>query len=498
MKTRKPVLLLFVMLLGSTAFAQVQISLNADASPNPRISDWIDRNEMVVLTVTNTTPSLEGTRYKIRFSLYRDDVLVADNNLASMPEHQLITGSEVFMADEVLPMNAVNFYGSVRELVVRTGLLPAGTYRICISLVDLQMKTLSVPEEVCRPMIITGYQLPELVWPSGGTTLQDVQLTGTSFTWSPMIPSPSATTGLKYQVVVTEVYPHQSPSQALLVNYPLVDVEVNGGNSLLWPYDADIPADTTRFVWSVRPLTLDGQPYFAENGGFAVPAAFHVVPQGNAGVSGQAVAGKEIRYRFILAYSGNDIPAASVQSLGDALTKSFGDKKIVAGKSNTLTSRPASSGAWSAAPDEESGQIAESVFRLVEAGGGIEAGPGIVVIGAKQSPCPPNPCGCKQDNSVTFYCNCNMVRGWCMCMFCPDFATLTEMVVEDPVLTFGRASNPPVTNDSVEVKDVIVMLMSPEQKSREDVLPGILKSIEAISADRAGRKSSVSATPVRY
>ena len=84
--------MLLLALNSTLLMGQVQILLNMDANPNPRISDWVDRNEVLTLTVTSSNPSLEGKEYKIRFRLYLEDNLVADNNLTLMPVHAVVTG----------------------------------------------------------------------------------------------------------------------------------------------------------------------------------------------------------------------------------------------------------------------------------------------------------------------------------------------------------------------------------------------------------------------
>ena len=58
----------------------------------------------------------------------------------------------------------------------------------------------------------------------------------------------------------------------------MVEEEVVGINRMLWPVDLDPPTDTTRYVWSVKAVTMDDNPYRAENAGFSPARTFTVIP----------------------------------------------------------------------------------------------------------------------------------------------------------------------------------------------------------------------------
>ncbi len=489
--------MLLLALNSTLLMGQVQILLNMDANPNPRISDWVDRNEVLTLTVTSSNPSLEGKEYKIRFRLYLEDNLVADNNLTLMPVHAVVTGSEVFMADEVVPGNAVNFYGNIREKVIRTGMLPAGNYRACVSLLDLNGQTLSTPTEVCRNLMITAYQAPELIWPAGDVEVTASQLMSAMFTWSPMSPVPPASEGLQYKFVISEVLSHQNPSQALLVNYPgVMEVDYFTIGRLMMLDELSFLEAGKRYVWSVMPVNLNGEPWFEENAGFAKPVTFRIKSEEPV-VAGTPDSGKTIRYNFTVLYP-EGVDQSEAVALQGALNESFAGRTILAGKpKNKLVTLPDATGKI-AAQNPGADQLAEALFAMVEAGGGWQAGGGVTVIGAKQSPCPPDPCGCKKDNTVTFYCNCTMALGWCMCAFCPIFSEIKAIEEEDISLTLGKRIVPPVTTDTSEVKDIIIVMMAEESQTVRDVMSGITKGLEQVNTFRQNGYPASGNAPVRY
>lgn len=263
---------------SSVFYGQVMVSLNVDANPNPYIASWANQEEMVIVTVSNTNPGLEGLDYKIKIKMELDGELVVETNTAQVATRQVSFGSDVFLADEVIDYNSLQFYGSFGNQVAQTGMLPAGTYSFCVSLVDLNGVVISAPFEVCQPMIVTSYQSPELIYPASGSQLQASALQGTSLTWSPITPMPPAQQGLKYVVVVSEVYPSQTPSQAFFANFPIIEEEVMAGNQMLWPPEVGMPEDTIQYVWSVKAVNFDDQPYIPQNSGFASISHFTVLP----------------------------------------------------------------------------------------------------------------------------------------------------------------------------------------------------------------------------
>jgi len=278
MKPLKPTISILLILIATNLMSQVMVSLNVDANPTPYISQWANQDELVIVTVSNTNPGLEGMDYKIKIKMELDGDLVVETNTSQVVTRQVPFGSDIFLADEVIDYNSLQFYGSFGTQVAQTGMLPAGTYSFCVSLVDLNGLIISAPMEVCQPMFITSYQAPELIFPATDQQLQASALQGTSLTWSPITPMPPAQQGLKYVVLVSEVYDNQTPSQAFFANFPVIEEEVFAGNQMLWPPEVGMPEDTLQYVWSVKAVNLDDDPYIAQNSGFAAISHFTVLP----------------------------------------------------------------------------------------------------------------------------------------------------------------------------------------------------------------------------
>lgn len=264
----KKLILIMIVMVNSYAIGQIQVSLNVDTYPTPEISEWVDRNDLAILTVTNSNPAQEGLQYRIKMRMLKDGAQIFETNNST----EILTlelGTQTFLADEIVPYNSIQFNNSSFEnQVLQTGLLPAGQYSFCVKLVNLEGNVISTPPEVCMPMVITDYQMPELLHPIAGSQIESYFLASTSFQWTPLSPQPPAEDGIKYLIAVTEIQPGQTASQAFTINYPVIEEEVLIGTQLNWPLDMVAPEFDQSYVWSIKPLTNNDNSYLNTNNGF--------------------------------------------------------------------------------------------------------------------------------------------------------------------------------------------------------------------------------------
>lgn len=264
------------------AQAQVQVTLNVNSNPNPKLADWMDHPEVGTLVITNSDPSLNGTQYKIQAKLTLNGQKVAETQITSMPVRNLEEGSEILQMDEIIPFNALHFFGNIKEDIITSGFLPPGHYLLCVSLINIDGLPLSTPARTCSSMLVTDYQMPELVFPKDITISKEI-LQGTLFTWSGVTPTPSTELGLKYIIAITEVQQGQSPAQAFSINRPIVEEEVENTTTFNWPVDIETEPNK-RYVWSVKPVREDGTAYKTENDGFVAVASFKTRKERNPGL----------------------------------------------------------------------------------------------------------------------------------------------------------------------------------------------------------------------
>ncbi|HHB79623.1 MAG TPA: hypothetical protein ENK85_10370, partial [Saprospiraceae bacterium] len=273
-------IVLLVTSLTAKLTGQATVSLNVDAHPTPQLALWVDRQEIAELTVENADPSLEGTDYIIKTKMFLDgDLVLETNNNVEVQTFEI--GTQVFLADEIIPYSALIFHSnSFQNQLIQTGMLPAGSYSFCVQLLDLNGNIVSTPTpSVCQPMTITDYDMPDLIYPPhpANDTIFSQLVPDITFSWSPLTPDPPAEDGVRYILVVVQVFDYQSPAQALFTNYPIIEEPVDG-TEYQWPADLDAPTEPTRYAWSVKPVTLDDNLYVSGNNGFVPAKGFVIAP----------------------------------------------------------------------------------------------------------------------------------------------------------------------------------------------------------------------------
>lgn len=274
MKTK--MILLFLTLCTKLLFSQVQISLAVQQNTTPVFDQWKNNPQVVRVTLINSDPNKAESPYKFLAKLYKDDKLIADTNINKTPVKYLPMSVGTYSGEDIISGNAVSFYGNIKQTVIRTGMLPAGVYRLCLKIVDMQGNNLGVPEEVCASVFITDYQAPELIYPVNNQEIKHNVLQTTIFTWSPIAPPPPAIIGIKYRIVISEVLKNQTPQNAFDVNLPIVDQTVNNITQFRWPVEITPPQENKQYVWSIQPLTNDDKPYIREGNHFSKIGVFRV------------------------------------------------------------------------------------------------------------------------------------------------------------------------------------------------------------------------------
>lgn len=222
---------------------QIQQQLVMNPNPSRYLADWERKQETATLRIANSGNAV-GAKISAKISL--DGTLQAKTNTNKMPIHQIPSGVTTWDASQILPITAVEFYGAAKNTAVRTGMLPAGIYQLCIELLDpVNGNPLSQP--ACAVFRLISYQAPVCLQPQDGSILQ----AGTTpvFRWSPVTPTPPQP--VHYSVQVFEVLQGQTPTQAFRSNRPILDEEIVGATQLIWPPSVMRP-DTGKLVWNVQ------------------------------------------------------------------------------------------------------------------------------------------------------------------------------------------------------------------------------------------------------
>ena len=271
MKKKAPYSLLMfcvLFLLSATAgFGQLRVSLNLSSRPDPYLSNWSQRKDIVFVTVTNTSKSAVNAKFDCKVN--KNGTLLANTKRESMALLTLQPGVTMFYGEDLIPLEAVRIIGNAEQTALKTGMLPAGIYEFCVGLIEPNTGgVLTAP--VCKSFTIQSYQSPVLMYPADGDSMRAAQRP--LFRWTAVSPAP--VTPVRYRFQLFEVMPGQTPITAFRVNRPIIDAPDILVTQFLWPPDIDLASQQNRFVWSVRAFDDAGKS-IGEPNGYATPFVLH-------------------------------------------------------------------------------------------------------------------------------------------------------------------------------------------------------------------------------
>jgi hypothetical protein len=265
-------LFILFIILRIPAYGQtgITLTLNIASNPSPYISDWSSHKENASITVM-AGQGVKSQQAKFKAELYRDEVLIARTKLEAMP---IVTvpagiGTQLYFGESIFPYAAIDFIGKVDADVIKTGMLPAGSYKLCLSLMAIDGKReLTGKEPVCRNFILTDYELPTLLFPENNAVLKETDRP--AFRWTPVTPQPKFV--VKYHFMLYELLEGQKAPQALKQR-PLYEKDVVGVTQMPWPTDYTIPSRVRQCVWTIKTIDEKGIALGARQG-MAEPFGF--------------------------------------------------------------------------------------------------------------------------------------------------------------------------------------------------------------------------------
>jgi len=264
---RKASIILFVSLLFCFASALAQPlshQLHMSPKPSPYLADWEKLKETVTSQVTNPGAAVE---VKFNAKLTLDGALQAKTKPDKMPTVQIPSGTSFYDAGQIIPFSAVEFFGSGKETALRTGMLKAGSYQLCVELIDPKTgKPLTPP--ACVYFRLFSFKAPVCLQPTNAAKLKT--LPGQIFRWSPVSPIPAEP--VHYNISVFEVLKGQTATQAFRSNKPILTEEVIGGTQFIFPPSVIVP-DSGQLVWSVQAKDEKENPIGGKDG-WAEPQTF--------------------------------------------------------------------------------------------------------------------------------------------------------------------------------------------------------------------------------
>jgi hypothetical protein len=288
---KKYLLLLTVMMFLIVQVAQAQITLNLALNnrPQPWLSDWVNPVNGQMIITYMLGPALNDPSVKLKTTLLDErGSIIGISNINSARIYTLRAGVNQFSIADALQLQNLVLQGNVQDLLQRTGRLTAGQYQLTVEVMNSQGDVVRARQN--RTFFITSYQLPILMQPASGSTL-DAHLAQNIiiFRWTNLIPSSQELP--QYRVQVFEILPGQTPMQAFRGNRPLLDEPaIKGTTQYIWRPNLPMLDSTAnkQFIWTVQ--TLDAKEFpipgmDMNTQGRSEPAIFSIVNQ--AGIKGK-------------------------------------------------------------------------------------------------------------------------------------------------------------------------------------------------------------------
>lgn len=154
-------------------------------------------------------------------------------------------GAKQLRIGDVMPVQYEYLSAAIDRSV--SGMLPAGSYMACYSLMVLSDKNGNQPGEDCIPFAVEPVSPPLLNTPANESVLESGS---PQFTWLPPAPL-NMFNDLNYELTLVEVHPGQSPLEAIQQNIPVYRAPRLKNIFVNYPAGA-LTLDTARqYAWTV-------------------------------------------------------------------------------------------------------------------------------------------------------------------------------------------------------------------------------------------------------
>ncbi len=270
-------------LIAQVARAQITLNLALNNRPQPWLSDWVNpvNGQMIISYMMGA--ALNDPSVKLKTTLLDErGSIIGVSNINSARIYTLRPGVNQFSIADALQLQNLALQGNLQNLLQRTGRLTAGQYQLMVEVMNTKGDVVRAIQT--RPFFITSYQLPILMQPASGSSL-DAHLAQNIiiFRWTNLIPSSQEL--IQYRVQVFEILPGQTAMQAFRGNRPLLDEPaIRGTTQYIWRPNLPMLDSTAnkQFIWTVQTLDAEGLPIPGMDmniQGRSEPAIFSIVNQ---------------------------------------------------------------------------------------------------------------------------------------------------------------------------------------------------------------------------
>jgi hypothetical protein len=270
-------------LMVQVAWAQITLNLALNKRPQPWLSDWVNPVNGQMIITYMVRPTLNDPSVKLKTTLIDErGSIIGISDINSARIYTLRAGVNQFSIADALQLQNLALQGNFQNLLQQTGRLTAGQYQLTVEVMNTKGDVVRAKQT--QIFFITSYQLPVLMQPASGSTL-DARLAQNIiiFRWTNLIPSSGEF--FQYRVQVFEILPGQTPMQAFRGNRPLLDEPaIKASTQYIWRPNLPMLDSTAnkQFIWTVQTLDANGLPIPGMDmniQGRSEPAIFSIVNQ---------------------------------------------------------------------------------------------------------------------------------------------------------------------------------------------------------------------------
>lgn len=232
---------LFVLtILVAALQAQSQLIVNIPLPPD----GILQKSQLWNMSVTNTGTATVSLHIELTFS----DVANSMQLMSAATQVISIPRGTTHLSNVLLQPIQYNVMNPGYAIDVSpNGLLPVGSFEVCYSFMAHSVEDMEKIAEDCRQLIIEPLSPPLLVYPFDQDT---IETKNPALSWLPPMPV-HLFTNLRYDLDLVEVYPSQSPSDAVQQNLPVFRQQGIPENTIRYPVSAQLLKINKQYAWRI-------------------------------------------------------------------------------------------------------------------------------------------------------------------------------------------------------------------------------------------------------
>ncbi len=241
----KKVCFAILMIIVLPVFIEAQVTLQ----PNIPAVGLIQKNQLWNVLVINSSTKQYDCRLEL---ILRDRATGQEVMTASGGQFTLQPGSKQLNVNSVAPVQYNYILAGIDNKM--QGLLPAGLYTACYSLVSTMVKEADLAEE-CVQFDTEPLSPPMLIQPVDSSVLE---VAPAQFSWIPPTPD-GMFDRLQYDVIITAINDGQKANEAIEENLPFYNEGNHFTNMLSYPSSAPVFEKDKWYAWQV--IARDNRDY---------------------------------------------------------------------------------------------------------------------------------------------------------------------------------------------------------------------------------------------